>query len=326
LTRRCAEAGYRVYGYDADGIGDPEKRATVRDRKKVRGYLQVLDTETATGLALVGSLTNAQTTYEPDALHPLLLRLYGFWPEIPLRGVVGDKLYDTKEACLTCELDFGLMPVFIRQPGHADKGGIIFASDQHESIAHINGWGIATCRKHELPMRMESFEWPGRSGLKPGERGDARRLRYRLVCSAPDPCARPSLSLASDRVERKDTIASALVPLPHHHLSGKPVLFALRHALQAVRNSASESAFGSLLTGYGLGGRDSKRPRVYDREVLETLHWLALATRALLTLLAHRMHEDEVREHLKLLAEPHRSPYGVIRSDRASKLAAGSRR
>jgi hypothetical protein len=327
LTRRCAEAGYRVYGYDLDGIGDPEERATVRDRKKVRGYLQVLDIETSTGLALVGSLTNAQTTYEPAALHPLLLRLYGLWPGIPLRGVIGDKLYDTFEACLTCELDFGLIPIFIRQPGHADKGGILFAPEEHDSIARINGWGVATCRKHKLPMRMESFEWPGRSGLKPGERGDARRLRYRLVCSAPDPCARPSLSLASDRVERKETIASALVPLPHHHLSGKPELFALRQALQAVRNSASESAFGSLLTGYGLGGRDSKRPRVYDREVLETLHWLALATRALLTLLTHRMHEDEVHEHLKLLAEPHRSPYGVIRADRASRLAAaGSRR
>ena len=327
LTRRCPEAEYRVYGYDADGIGDPEERATVRDRKKVRGYLQVLDVETSTGLALVGSLTGARRTYEPATLRPLLLRLYGLWPDIPLRGVVGDKLYDTKDACLTCELDFGLMPVFIRQPGHADKGGILFAPDQHDSIASIDGWGFATCRKHKLPMRMESFEWPDRSGLQPGERGDARRLRYRLVCTAPDPCARPSLSLASERVERKEAIASALVPLPHHHLSGKPEHFALRQALQAVRNSASESAFGSLLTGYGLGGRDSKRPRVYEREVLEMLHWLALATRALLTLLVHRMHEDEVRGHLDLLQEPHRSGYGVVRANRASRLAAaGSRR
>jgi hypothetical protein len=307
LTRRCADAGYRAYGYDRDGIGDLEERLTIRDGKFVRGYLQVLITDITTGLPLVGILSNAQTTFEPDTLRGLLLQLCGMWPDIPLRGVIGDKLYDIRDACLTCELDFGVTPVFIRRPSHAEANGATFRLEEHKTISRIDGWGIAYCRKHDLPMRMETLERPSREGLDPGARARPEGLRYRFVCTAPEPCGRASVAVAMNRASGRETnFASALTGLPHHHLSGRPNLFARRQALQAARNSASEAAFSSLLLGYGLGGRDSKRPRLYDREAVETLHWFGFSTRSLLTLLAHREHEDQVHDHLERISPPAR--------------------
>lgn len=139
------------------------------------------------------------------------------------------------------------------------------------------------------------------------------RWRYRFKCTAPDPCARASVAVTTRTPGGRETaIASALVGLPHHHLSGRPELFALRQALQAVRNSASEAAFSSLVLGYGLGGRDSKRPRVFDREAVETLHWLAFGTRSLIMLLAHRMDGDEVRAHLVSPFRPAPAAYAQL--------------
>jgi len=308
LRRRCDQAGYRVYGYDRDGIGDPDKRPGIARPKSVRGYLLLVLTDITTGIPLVGIMVDASKLDEPIGLRPLLLRLYGMWPDIPLQGVIGDKAYDEHDACLTCELDFGLAPVFIRQPSHAELGGVIFKREENPTIARIDGWGVAWCRQHELPMRMETLERPDRTDLAPGDRADAAKLRYRFACTAPEPCGRASVKVDLTRPDGRQTaLASALVRLPHHHRSQRPRELALRHALQAARNSASEAAFSSLQMGFGIGGRDSKRPRIYELDTLETMAWLAFGTRALLMLHAHRTQHKAVLAHLETIKRPRRS-------------------
>jgi hypothetical protein len=289
--RRCPEAGYRVYGYDRDGIGDasdPSRR--IARPKDCRGYMQLLLTDNATGVPLVGVLGDASRLFEPDGLRPLLLRLYDMWPDLPLRGVVGDKLYDVRPACLMCELEFGITPVFVRRPGHVERNVHLLRPEEHEKIQRVDGWGIAYCRQHNQPMRVESVARPKRDGLLPGEPANDRELHLRFACNAPTSCGRPVLRMSFD--------PSSLTRLPHHHLARRPKEFALRQALLAARNSSAESAHGSLQLGYGQGRKDGTRARVFDLATLETLHWLGYGTRALLLLLAHREHASRVVGHL----------------------------
>src|SRR5512132_336455 len=97
LRRRCPDAGFRVYGYDRDGVGDPDDpRRRIGTGKAWRGYLQLLVADVATGLPLVGLIGDASSLFEPEGLHVLLSRLYGMWPDVPLEGIVGDKLYDIR--------------------------------------------------------------------------------------------------------------------------------------------------------------------------------------------------------------------------------------
>jgi hypothetical protein len=301
--RRCPHAGFRSYGYDRDGGGDPNERKTITNYNNWRGYLQLPVCDLTTGLPLVGVIADASKLREPHALNALLTRLHAMWPAVPLEAVVGDKLYDDAAANLTCELDFGVASAFIRRPSNAGQEPRLFTPEVHPTIAYIDGWGVAVCREHGLKMRMETLERPSRTGLGPGQPAPANKLRYRFACRADDPC-RASLGLVDPRV---GALASALTRLPHHPDSGREREYARRLALYAARNSASESTHGSLQCGYRLATEGPDRPRVYDLATLETLFWLAYATRALLLLLAHRTYYDEVCAHVEKLKRPERT-------------------
>ena len=172
LRRRCPHAGYRAYGHDRDGIGDPDERQTITRWKSIRGYLQLTITDIATEIPLVGLISDATTLFEPDGLRPLLQRLYGLWSDIPLEGVVGDKLYDVAEACLMCELEFGVVPVFVRRPSHGEDGGVALQGPAPDTRAP---------REPRRGQRATRTAGPDVNNL----------MRLRLVRPSPDVLARP---------------------------------------------------------------------------------------------------------------------------------------
>ena len=61
----------------------------------------------------------------------------------------------------------------------------------------------------------------------------------------------------------------------------------MRTALLSRKN-VIESAFSSAKVAYQVGSSGQSRTRIFDREVHETLIWIALVTRALLTLASQR--------------------------------------
>jgi hypothetical protein len=286
--KRVPDADYRVIGYDRDGQFDTELEVGRKARsqgKAWRGYTLVLGSDLVTGLPLVGSLHPA-STHEPHSASILMSRLFRSWPDIPLRAVVADALWDDNPTHELMETQFGVHLVARRRPSHAEKGGRIFQPERGHyrgGIARITGEGIAFCRAHGKPLLFEGTDTPPRDGMAPGEPATtsererhARRFRSRFRCE--DGCGRVSLPT---------NLAWSALPYFPLHPVGRPDLYALRMALLAQRNVA-ESAFASLETAFRQTLSGPCRTRVFNREVYESLIWISLVTRALLTLADQR--------------------------------------
>lgn len=314
-NRGYERIGFKAIGYDADGqfndSDDDKKRK--KKVKSCRGGLFVLLVEVVTGLPLVGVLLPADS-HETHALYELLPKLYGFWPEIPLETIVGDKLYDARDLHRFCEVGYGVHLTAVRKPSHnrknpetyVEQGGMLLNEKQSERLAMVDGRGVAFCRSHGEGLVIESIDTPNRAklkrsdgsmGLLPGEEAPESLFRYRYADKSHDEnskgwCGRPTLKMSLDWSQFAYHPHNGYSPFHKNDPRSFPYVkrYNRRLVLEAIGRNQSEAAFASLQTGYGVGLKGSGRTRVRDDYVYESLIWAALLTRSLKMIACERAH------------------------------------
>lgn len=295
FNRGYERIGFKAIGYDEDGQyndSDPKKKRKKKP-KSCRGGLFVMLVDRASGLPLVAVLV-AANTHEAHTLYELLPTLYALWPEIPLESIVADKLYDDRELHRFCEVNYGVHLTAIRRPSLATSTGKLFNEKQSARIKSIDGSGVARCRAHDKQLMIEAIETPNRKalGLLPGEKAPESDFRVRYTDKGQCGCGRPTLKMEVDWSQLSYNPRNGFSLLTRDDPGSLPVLkrYNRRLALEAIGRNQSEAAFSSLKSGYGLGSLGSRRIRVGDDYVYETLIWAALITRSLKMLACEREH------------------------------------
>jgi hypothetical protein len=292
LRRRTPEAGFRAYAYTLDGPEDvsPGGKKTKVFSKRVRGYNLVTLTDLVTGIPLVWIMRDASKTHEPRTIGELLELLYQLWPDIPLKAIVADKLWDEHNAHEFCAVHYGVALVTPRKhsnwrAGGKDWGKTAKSETEHKSLLRISGSGVAYCREHGQQLTFLGSEWPSREGLAPGEPHqkaaiEEHRKKFRSRWTGEGQCGCGRLSAAA-------SVSWSALPFYPHTPYGRPDLFAMRVALLAARNQ-SESAFSSLEIGFKQALASGVRTRLLANDKVEGLISLAFTTRALILLADQR--------------------------------------
>ena len=271
LRKHTPEAGFRAYyqsGSEKRDIRpDDSLKAALKNRrvKAWRGYYVVCLYDQATSLPLVWTVFDAAQD-EAAALVPLLSLLHQHWPDIDAEMIAGDSAWDERWACRTCEVDYGIHPIF-RQHGTVTNIALEPGQSRDGSISGITHDGRLICAQHNKPLPYASMDCPGRANLRPGESNDEGAFRLRGVCDhdRSQPQSKPGLRAAADW--------RRLTYFPHHP-HGNPRLHAMRLAMLTRLNQA-EGGFNRLKTGRKLGTAGPDRTRIRDRAAVEALVSLA---------------------------------------------------
>jgi hypothetical protein len=258
LRDRLPHAGFRFYGYRDGGkhdVTDGEK-VDVKKIKLWRGYYLVVLVDYCTGRPIVWTLVDASWD-EAGTLPELLSLLYEFWPNCPLKTIVGDGAWDEEWAHQLCEVNYGVHLVASRTDERRLNATHGLNSRESKMIASFNGRGEAFCRKHGKQLRYLGNESPKRDGLAPGEATPEAQFRLRFKCECEEnggSCGTVSLQMRNHW--------SALAYYPHNAY-GMAKRYAERHALFAHRNRC-ESLFSALKSGGGLATVGADRLRIRD--------------------------------------------------------------
>lgn len=292
LRRFAEDAGFRAIQHtsngklDIDQMPDQQLRQGIKGGKgkSWRGYYLVLIVDQASGLPLIWTLIDSKEQ-ETTALVPLLSLLYHLWPDCPAEWIAGDSAWDTDACCRTCEVDYGLHPIFRL---HSDRGtkdiprGLV-RGDRLLKMTHP---GELICAAHGEHLIYETLDRPSRAGLRPGQSATEGAFRYRVRCehdhtrsAGHRPCGRLSMPASFDW--------NKLTFYPHHS-NGRPDLYSMRQVILAARLGQVESCFQALKGGHLLGGTGAGRTRIRERHVHEALISLAFLGRVALTTVDQR--------------------------------------
>lgn len=318
LRSRTPEAGFRAYTYsgskeDVD-VGDKIPVGLSKKSKAWRGYYFMVIADQATGLPLVWMLFDA-SIQEHHALPMLLSDLYKLWADIPAELVAGDSAFSNNASCRTCEVEYGLAPIFRLKPSEQKKKAYIpleVGASRGGTIAYITYQGHLVCDPHRRPLPYDGFEVASRDGLKPGQTANEGAFRIRGRCDKgttlrPQGCKRPSLRMSAKW--------HRLTRYPHHN-NGRPELYAMRQAMLARLNQV-EGIFNRLKAGLWLGASGSSRNRILDRGSLEAAFSLGCLSMTALSLASERIEHGIVVGSIKAVNQaPPNQPAQVIQMPR----------
>jgi hypothetical protein len=298
MRRHSPEAGFRsvrqTSGHKEDiKAGDSVSGSEIRSGrvKNWRGYYLAALADQATGLPLVWMVFDAQIN-EPEALGPLLSRLYRLWPEVGVDWIAGDSAFDTEDCCRLCEVYYGIHPIF-RLHDERDDKDVPRGTVRGDKIKRLTHEGRLVCAVHDCQLDMAALEGPSRNGLNWGDPADRDAFRYRATC--------PKCALEATRAGRSAPRLSfpasfdfrRLAHFPHHR-HGRPELYAFRQAILTTRMSQIESLWQALRGGYLISGTGAGRTRIRERHVHEALVSLAFLGRTALTVVDQRIQAGEL--------------------------------
>lgn len=290
LNARTPDAGFRAYTYNGSkvdiDVGDKVAVGVNKKTKAWRGYYFQVIADQATGLPLVWMMFNAKQQ-EHHGLLALLSDLHQLWPDINAELIAGDSAFSNNEVCRTCEVDYGIAPVFRLKPSEQTmkKNIPLKPGDSRDgSVVAISYQGHIICDPHRRALPYASHTLAPRHGLRPGQTSKENEFRIRALCDTgttlrPHPCKRPSLRMSVNW--------HRLTRYPHHN-QGRPELFAMRTAMLARLNQI-EGLFNRLKGGLLLGGSGSSRNRLLDKGALEAAFSLGCLSMTAISLANERI-------------------------------------
>lgn len=305
LNARTPDAGFRAYIYkgskqDID-VGDKVPVGLNKKVKAWRGYYFQVIADQATGLPLVWMMFNAKHQ-EHYGLLTLLRDLHQLWPDIDAELIAGDSAFSNNEVCRTCEVDYGIAPVFRLKPTEQTKKEVIPlkpGDSRDSSVIAISFQGHLICDPHRRVLPYASHTLAPRDGLRPGQTSKENEFRVRALCDTgttlrPHPCKRPSLRMSVNW--------HRLTRYPHHN-QGRPELFAMRTAM-LTRLNQIECLFNRLKGGLLLGGSGSSRNRILDKGALEAAFSLGCLSMSALSLANERSQHGIAIGPIKSVNQP----------------------
>jgi hypothetical protein len=157
--RTCPQAGSRAITWKR-GKSDIEPGSSIpagqlSSATHIRGYYYIVILDQLSGWPLVSTLVDASKD-EAVALIPLLSDIYGYHPAINVKRIDGGGAWDEAWAHATCEMDYGIAPVFRNTARSEPKGrpaGPRWREPQHgRHRLHARG-AAAPSQRHAVEVR-----------------------------------------------------------------------------------------------------------------------------------------------------------------------------
>ena len=217
----------------------------------------------------------------------LLRDLHQLWPDINAELIAGDSAFSNNEICRTCEVDYGIAPVFRLKPSEQKKKTYIpleSGASRSGAVGYLSYQGHLVCDAHRRPLAYDGSEIASRAGLRAGQTSTEGDFRIRARCEKgttlrPHACKRPSLRMSVNW--------HRLTRYPHHN-DGRPELYAMRQAM-LTRLNQIEGLFNRLKGGLLLGGSGSSRNRILDKGALEAAFSLGCLSMTAISLANERI-------------------------------------